>query len=726
MTSTVQLDVGSLLHEFRVCRIEPVPELRAVAYQFEHETTGARLLHIHCADTENLFSVSFPTPPADNTGLPHVLEHAVLSGSEKYPVRDPFFEMVKMSMATFINAMTGWDCTYYPVASNVHQDLFNLAEVYFDAVFHPLLAGETFKREGHHLTPVDSDNPTGDLTVTGIVYNEMKGAFSNPESRLSRMITRALFPDTVYGRESGGDPECIPELTHPGLLQFHRTHYHPSNAYFVLYGDIPPQEFLVFLQPRLKSSVRAPVPAGVPRQPRWTEPRHVEDTYPITVADAAERQGFLMLSWLVGDGTDAAHAVALDILGLILLGNEGAPLRKALIQSGLGADLIYSGYASVGLETIFRVGLKGADPDSCDQFVLFVMDTLQNIARDQITSDRVEAAFQQASYSYREVLPLLPLHVMERILEAWMYDADPLLFLELGRHLDDCRDRYRANPDLFSDLIRGSLLENPHRISVVLRPDPVWQQRTDEQFAERMRSVRAEMTDDELRRIAADAEQLARSAGTPNPPEALAALPQLKVTDLPPQPRHIPTTAEDLGHGVCLLRNDVFANGVNYLHLNFDLRGLPARLWPRLPRYLEALGKLGAAGMNYEQMAHRTAAVTGGIGYGLAFGSHAADPSLRIPNTRGHAGAQNGHHDFIVTGYVVFSGKDLRRVLFAPRIPIAFDVRKTGEWLGSAKPLRPLPIHFACDEAAAAVCVGQSSGVPHVENSRSAEENLYG
>ena len=242
----ITMHIGQNSNGFEVKDVTPLEALRSVAYQLEHKQSGARLLHLYNQDAENLFSVSFPTPPPDDTGIPQILEHAVLAGAGKYPVKEPFFEMIKMSMATFINAMTGSDCTYYPVASNVKQDLFNLAEVYFDAVFHPLLTEQTFRREGHHFAPSDPENPTGDLTITGIVYNEMKGAFSDPESRLYRSISRELLPDTIYGKESGGDPEAIPDLTYEALKEFHGTYYHPSNSYFFLYGNIPTTEYLAF------------------------------------------------------------------------------------------------------------------------------------------------------------------------------------------------------------------------------------------------------------------------------------------------------------------------------------------------------------------------------------------------------------------------------------------------------------------------------------------------
>ena len=619
------LRAGERVDGFEVKAVTPLPGLRAVAYEFEHVRSGARLLHVHTEDTENCFAVTFPTLPPDDTGVPHILEHSVLGGSRKYPVKEPFFEMVKMSMATFINAMTGSDCTYYPVASNVKKDLFNLAEVYFDAVFHPLLTEQTFQREGHHLAPARKEEPTGDLTVSGIVYNEMKGAFSNPESRLYRVVTRALFPDTIYGRESGGDPERIPDLTHSALKRFHQTHYHPSNAYFYLYGDIPTAEYLAFLTGRLRGFRRREGPPPIARQPRWRAARSVEESYPIGADEPLTEKTYLTVHWMAGDAIDPAEVVGLRILSLILLGNEAAPLKKAIIDSQLGQDLFFSGDFSVGLDTIFSVGLKGSEPDRVGRFHDLVDETLRGIADREIDRARIDAAFQQAAYDYLEILPTYPLHTLERVLEAWLYGADPLTYLRMGRHLEECRRRFEADPWLFNRLIRERLLVNPHRLNAVMRPDREWQARTDAALAQRMKAVRAKLSDDQAKRLAENAAALEQASGTPNPPEALATLPQLSVRDLPPKPKHIPTTIDRLDRGVVLLRNDVFANGVSYLQLNFDLTGLPAELWTYLPRYQDAIAKLGAAGLNYEQMAQRVAGCTGGVRTGTDLTTHAAD-----------------------------------------------------------------------------------------------------
>ena len=621
---------GEAIDGFVVRSVRPVEELRLVAVELEHARSGARLLHLDADDAENLFSICLPTPPPDDTGLPHILEHTVLSGSRRFPVRDPFYEMLKMSMATFLNAMTGPDCTYYPVASNVRADLFNLATVYFDAVFHPLLTPRSFQREGHHIAPADGDRPAGELTVNGIVYNEMKAALSNPEARLFTCARRGLFPDTVYGREAGGDPDHIPELTYASFRGFYESFYHPSNAYFVLYGDIPTREYLAFLRPRLDEYERMDVRPQITRQERWGAARAAEDSYPIGPDEPADEKTYLMINWLTGEATDPREQILLEVLDAVLLGNEAAPLRKAVIDSKLGKDLAYSGYDPEGLEGVFRVGLKGSEPDRADAFVEVVTDTLAGLADGGIERDRVEAAFQQTAMTYLEVAQHFPLHLMQRVLEAWVYGHDPLTFLRMRHHLSACRQRCQDDPALLGRCLRQKLVDNPHRLTVTLRPDRSWQQRTDEAFAARMKQVRAALTDEQMHAVAAEAEELDREAGQANAPEDLANLPQLKVTDLPAGPRHIPTTVEVLEGGVELLRNDVFANGVNYLELSFDLRGLPADLWPYLHRYTDTVHKLGAAGMDYEQIARRVARHTGGISCGAALSAHAADAARPV------------------------------------------------------------------------------------------------
>ena len=629
------LKAGDKLLGFEIKSVTPIKALQVNAYEIEHLATGAKVLHLHNDDAENLFSVSFPTPPPDDTGIPHILEHSVLSGSEKYPVRDPFFEMLKMSPATFINAMTGYDCTYYPVSSKVKQDLFNLAQVYFDAVFHPLLKENTFKREGHHLSPIDAENPEKGLTVTGIVYNEMKGAFSDPEAVLSRSSVQALLPDTIYGKESGGDPQCIPDLTYQDFCNFHSTYYHPSNAYFIFYGNISTQEYLEFLAPKLNDFQAQEIPRNLERQTRWSKPQVKEESYPISANDTKDNKTFLVMNWLIGDSTDADEYISLVVLSKILLGNEAAPLKKAIIDAKLGQDILSQpGVNEVGWESTFDVGIKGSEAEKVEEFSNLVLSTLENISQNTIDSNLVKAAFEQVTYYYQEISSMYPLSLMMRSLQTWIYGGDPLSFLTMSDRLKDCYAKYEKNSNLFNELITEKLLNNTHRLTLILKPDHDWKTRTETALDNKIKGICQELTTEEVIKIAQDAITLEEEAGKGNSPEAIAKLPQLKLTDLPPKPESITTEVEKIGNDITLLRNQIFSNGVNYIHLNFNIQSLPSHLWQYLPSYTEALEKLGAAGMNYEEIAHRIAGNTGGINVGTEFITHAQNPDKIVTNLR--------------------------------------------------------------------------------------------
>ncbi|HYF50677.1 MAG TPA: insulinase family protein, partial [Planctomycetota bacterium] len=632
MKTDVNLKPGTELHGFAVQRVTPLKNLRATAYELEHRKTGAKLLHVHSTDAENLFCIAFKTPPTDDTGLPHILEHSVLAGSKKFPVKDPFVEMVKMSMATFINAMTYSDKTVYPVASNVRQDFFNLAEVYCDAVFHPKLTENTFKQEGHHFEFAKKSDTSSDLIVKGIVYNEMKGAYSGADSLLGRHARRCLFPDTIYGNDSGGDPEKIPDLKYSDFVNFHQMYYHPSNSYIFIYGDIPTADHLKFLQDKLDAFERRPVNAEIKPQPRWSKPRAEVQKFPVSKDEKTTEKSFITLHWLVGTGTDPQEVLAWSILDLILLGNQGAPLRKALIDSKLGADLAYAGYSAGRLESSWHIGMKGSEADRMPALEKLVTETLTKLADGGITNAMIDAAFQQIAYRYLEIPAMMPLWLMDRAYTTWIYGADPLEFLRADEHLEVLRQK--ATPQFFGKLIRERLLSNPHRAALILVPDKDYQAEKDSKFAERMKQQKAQFDKTTLERIAKEAEELERLQGTPNPPEALATLPQLKVSDLPRKPKHIPTTVEKLASGPELLRNDVFANGINYLEIDVNLEGLDPDLFPYISIYNECFRKMGAAGKDYVATAERVAAHTGGVGFWASVGHHATLPNASMRRGR--------------------------------------------------------------------------------------------
>ena len=639
----INLYPGQHLHGFEVKTVTPINELRAVAIELLHPQSGARLLHFYTDDTNNWFSISPITPAPDDTGLQHILEHSVMAGSRNYPIKEVFFEMIKMSLAS-ANAMNWTDHAYYYVSSNVRKDLFNMAEIFFDAVYHPLLTEETFKREGHHLEPVNPDEPTGDVKMNGIVYNEVKAGYSDPEGLLFLSAGRELLPDTLYSYNAGGDPEAMPELTYAQFKDFHQTYYHPSNSYFFFYGNIPTSDYLTFLADKLaaipKTEINGdlhPLRSEITHQPKWHSPRTVRDTYPIEAEQSHAEKTYLMLSWLIGDATDPEDVVLCNILSLILLGNQGSPLRKAIIDSKLGTDLFDPGFimplgvSRTGPHNTFRIALKGSEVNRVEAFTELVVNTLTQIANAEIDKASVEVAFQQATYDYQEITPRFPFRMIQRVVQSWIYEREPTLFLNMGTRLSAIRQRWEQNPRIFNELIRERLLENPHRLTTVLSPDPSMQARLDTNLNERLKSIRAQLTDEQTIAVAADAAELERLNGQPNSPEDLAKLPQLRVSDLPEKPLHIPTTVETV-RGCFLLRSNVFSNGVNYLVLNFDLQGLPQHLWQYLPRYTDAISKLGAGNMNYEQIAQRTAAATGGLECSPNFSTHIVDSGQPVLN----------------------------------------------------------------------------------------------
>ena len=560
-------------------------------------------------------------------------------GSRNYPIKRGVLEMMKMSLATYdsTNAMNWPDHAFYYTSNNVKKDLFNVAEVHFDSVFHPLLTEETFKGEGHHLEPVDPDQPTGDLKINGIVYNEVKIGLSHPRYCLILAVVGGLLPDTCYAYNGGGNYLVMPDLTYEQLKTYHQTYYHPHNSYFFFYGNIPTQDYLLFLADKLAAIPKTgtngflhPLRPEITQQPKWKSPRTVTDTYPISPDEPLTEKTYLMLSWIIGGTTDPEEVILCDILRRILLDNEGLPLRKAIIDSKLGTDIRYNIFdGKVGPNRTFSVGLVGSEADRVDAFTELVIRTLTEIADAEIDKEIVEAAFQQITYDYQEVTPGFPFQMMMRVINTWIYEKEPTLFLKMGTHLSAVHQRWEQNPQIFNELIRERFLDNPHRLTTILTPDPEMQARLDATENKRLKAIRAQLTDEQMRQLAADAAELERLSGQPNSPEDLAKLPQLHVSDLPEEPLHIPTTVETV-RGRPLLRNDIFSNGVNYLTLNFDLRGLPQHLWQYLPRYTDAVGKLGAGKMNYEQMAQRRAAATGSIGCSPNFTTHAVDPNRPV------------------------------------------------------------------------------------------------
>lgn len=600
----------TLTHGFELLRDERIDELNTRARLYRHARTGAELLSLENDDENKCFGVTFRTPPADHTGIAHILEHSVLCGSRKFPVKKPFFELVKSSVKTFLNALTYPDKTVYPVASTNLADFYNLVDVYLDSVFFPRITPEVLKQEGWHYELERKGEPLG---YRGVVFNEMKGQHSSPDYLLYRAAQSAIFPDTTYGFNSGGDPKYIPDLTYEAFKRFHATLYHPSNARIFFYGDDDPERRLLILDAYLGQFEAAPVAAEIALQPRFDTPRVFEQPYSAP-ADGGKK-GLVTVHWMIGAETEIERILALDILSYILVGTPAAPLRKALIDSRLGEDLTGSGYNDGQLQHTFAVGLKGIDPADAERVEQLILDTLRQLADEGIDPDQVAAAMNTIEFSLRENnTGSFPrgLSLMFRTLGTWLYGGDPLAPLRFEAPLAAIKARLAAGEPLFERLIRETLLENTHRARVLLRPDASQAERDAAEERARLDAAQAAMSDADLERIIQETNELRRLQEEPDRPEDLAKIPTLKLGDLERQGKRIPTEERSSG-GAPLLFHDLFTNGIVYLDLAFDLRALPAELLPYVPLFSRALTEMGTEREDFVRLLQRIGRETGGV-----------------------------------------------------------------------------------------------------------------
>ncbi len=594
---------------FELLRDEYIQEYNTRARLFRHLVTGAELLSLENKDENKVFGITFRTPPPDSTGLPHIMEHSVLCGSRKYPVKEPFVELIKGSLNTFLNAFTYPDKTCYPVASQNLQDFYNLIDVYLDAVFYPLIPPHILEQEGWHY---ELDNLQEPLRYKGVVFNEMKGAYSSPDSLLYRYSRQALFPENPYGLDSGGDPKVMPSLTYDQFKAFHQTYYHPSNARFYFYGDDVPAERLRLLDEYLKDFERLDVDSAIPLQPRFDRPRQV--TLPVATGDPQDKQGQMTVSWLLDEDADPETRLGLGILSYILVGTPASPLRKALIDSGLGEDLAGVSLDSQLRQPYFSTGLKGIDPAEAGQVESLIFETLQKLVRDGIEPDMIEAAINTTEFNLRENnTGSFPrgLSMMLRALTTWLYDGDPLALLAFEAPLTAVKDKVAAGRPYFEDFIKRYFLENPHRVTLVLEPDATLRQQEEMAERERLVQVRESKSPAELKTIVENTERLKRLQVTPDPPEALAAIPSLTLADLDRENKTIPLDIQAEGPNT-LLYHDLLTNGIVYLDLGFNLHLLPQELLPYVPLFGQALLEIGTEKEDFVKLSQRIGRKTGG------------------------------------------------------------------------------------------------------------------
>ena len=546
----------------------------------------------------------------------------MLAGSAQYPVKDAFNELGKRTLNTFLNAMTWPDRTVYPTSSAVKADYFNLASVYMDLVFNPLLEPETFKQEGHHLELEDLDDPSSALKISGVVYNEMKGANSSPERLHYREILAALMEDTPYAYDSGGDPAVMPELTYEQFKDFHHRFYSPSNARFFLYGDVSLEENLQFVAERLENFDRIDVDSSIPIQGRWTEPRRSERSYSIGSDEEATDKTFVTVSWLTNDTLDVMTSLLLEIAVDALYGSAGAPLRKALVDSGLGQAPYPGGaYGGSGQQTTCSFGLRGTNAEHAEAIETLILETLAKVIEDGLDTEKIEASFHQIEMSGKEISPPFPLQLLMRANPVWYFGGDPKDGLRFATLVEDARKAWEAEPGVFERLLKEWLIDNPHRHTLVMTPEPGLATREESALAETMAERKASLSQADIERILEEAKALKVRQNTPDSPENIARLPALSVEDIPQDPRRFDTVERDLG-GTLLLEHPAFSNGVAYIGLAFDTRDLTDEESLYLPFVGRAIRGLGAAGLDYGDMATRIARYTGGISFGPTTGRH--------------------------------------------------------------------------------------------------------
>ncbi len=630
MTTSSPIQSGDRIGGYRVERVESIAELDLTLVALVHPASGARHLHLANADTENTFSVAFKTVPADATGVAHILEHTVLCGSRRYPVRDPFFSMLKRSLSTFMNAFTASDWTMYPFSTQNRKDFYNLMDVYLDAAFFPLIDPLSFKQEGHRLEFETADDGSERLVYKGVVFNEMKGAMSSPDQVLGRGLLGALYPDTTYRHNSGGDPAVIPRLTHAELVAFHRRHYHPSNAFFYTYGNLPLADHLAFIEERVLSAFAAIDPGTeVPCQPRWSAPRQMVQHYPLAPGEDPARKHQACVAWLAADIRDSFEVLVLEVLEQILLGNDSAPLRRALMDSGLGTALSDgSGFDGDNRDTLFACGLKEVAADAGPAVEGIIFETLSALVRDGVPPDLVASAVHQIEFHRKEVTNTpypYGLKLLLHLAGAWLHGADPAVLLRFDADLARLHSEI-ATGGFFEARIRRHFLDNPHRVRFVLAPDPQMGSREAARERAELNARQAALSPAEAEAIRADTAALARRQEMV---EDVACLPTLALSEIPPRvPVSHPADRYGVAPALCYPQPTA---GIVYLSAVGGIGRVPESRRPLIPFFCYAASRMGTRRRDYAAMARRIDTYTGGVGLGVQARTRFDGPRACLP-----------------------------------------------------------------------------------------------
>ena len=601
------------LNAYEIKQQRSLPDIHSEGILLRHKKSGARVVVISNDDPNKVFYIGFRTTPGDSTGVPHIIEHTVLCGSEKYPVKDPFIELLKGSMNTFLNAMTYPDKTVYPIASCNDKDFQNLMDVYMDAVFHPNIYKEQniFRQEGWHY---ELNSPEDDLTINGVVYNEMKGAFSSADSMIEREILNSLYPDTTYGNESGGDPDVIPDLTYEQYLDFHRNYYHPSNSYIYLYGDMDAEEKLRWLDEEYLSKYDyLEVHSEIYLQQPFEKPVNVRKYYNISSSESEENNTYLSASWSIGTNLDRMQYIAFDILDYALLSSQGAPVKQALLDAGIGDD-IYGGYDSGVYQPYFAVIAKNANASDQEKFREVIRKTLEEQAENGVNRTTLLAAINGAEFKFREAdFGRYPKGLMFglQMFDSWLYDDDqPFLHMDEISVYEELRQK--LDTGYFEELIRKYLLDNTHMSMVCLMPKAGLNAQKEQKLQQKLNAFRDSLSKEEIEKLILETKALEAYQEAPSAKEDLEKIPLLSREDMKKVSDPY-SNLEETVDGVEFLHHDYETNGIVYLDYLFDIHHIPEEKIPYLSVLKTLLGRLDTAEYTFRDLANEINLYTGGI-----------------------------------------------------------------------------------------------------------------
>lgn len=599
--------VGSVIHGFKLTKIEKVKEVNSTSRIFAHEKSGARLIYFSNDDDNKVFSIAFKTPPTNDTGVPHIMEHSVLCGSKNFPTKEPFVELMKGSLQTFVNAMTFNDKTVYPIASRNDKDFQNLMHVYLDAVFYPNLVNDPdiLKQEGWHY---EIKEDSGELFYNGVVYNEMKGMYSSPDSYLSRRTFSHLFPNGTYGNDAGGEPASIPNLDQNQFVAFYKKHYHPSNSYIFFYGNGDVAEHLKFLNDNyLKDFTKAKVDTDIKLQPAFAKAKEVSENYGIPQGDSEKDRTFLSLSYVAEPLTDG-----LNILQEILINSAEAPLKRALLDAEIGKD-VQGEYDDDPYQSVFSITVKNSNPEMKEKFKSVVENTLKNLVKKGIDKKLIDASISKVEFFMREFdLKGMPKGIVYDflVLQTWLYGKDPLKHIRFEQQL--AKIRTQAKSRYFEKLIEKTFLKNNHQLLFVLKPKAGLDIEQAEALQKQLASTKNSLSVDALEDLKKGTERLKEKQRKPDTPENLAKIPVLELKDLNPKAEVIPRKEIDLEE-TKILFHDVFTNGITYINFYFDGATVPEDMIPYTTLLGAVYGQLDTEKYKYEDLDKEININTGGI-----------------------------------------------------------------------------------------------------------------